>query len=117
MAQTKSQIGVKALQRLKVLEDGATASSSDTTSIEAAYDEVYANLRTKHLVSWGSTGSVPNEAVDAIVTLVAALRVNEFDPPDDVAIKIIALASAAEGALSVIIQPDYVSSPVQANYF
>ena len=117
MAKTKSQIGVLALQALKVIEGDATADPNDVTVIEDAYDQIYARLRTRHLVSWGSTGSVPDEAVNPVMALVAEARIGFFKPPQDAAADIRFKASTAFTDLTEVLQPDYVSQPVPAEYF
>lgn len=117
MAQAKSQIGVLALQALKAVEGDATPDSSDVTLIEAAYDQVYASLRSRNLASWGSAGEVPDEAVNSVVALVAEARIGFFKPPQDAAADIRLKASTAFEDLVEVLQPDYVSQPVPAEYF
>lgn len=117
MAKTKSEIGVLALQALRVVEGDATPDSNDTTVIEDAYDMVYQRLRTRHLVSWSSTGSVPDECVNPVVSLVAESRIGFFAPPpqaeQDVRIK----ASMAYDDLTEVLSMDYVSEEVPGEYF
>ncbi len=117
MSKTKTQIGLLALQSLRVVEGDASADSSDTTIIEDAYDQVYARLRTRHLVSWGSGGSVPDEAVNPVVALTAQARMTYFKPPAEVAAMINFQALTAFEDLTEVLQPDYVSQPVEAEYF
>lgn len=117
MAQTKSQIGLLALQAMHVVEGDATPDANDTSVIEAAYDQVFARLRTRHLVSWGSTGSVPDEAVNPVVALTAQSRLTYFNPPADVINLINLMASTAFEDLTEVLQPDYVSQPTPAEYF
>jgi len=117
MSQTKSQIGVLALQSLHVVEGDATPDTNDTTVIEKAYDLIYAVLRTKHLVSWGSTGDIPDEAVNPVVALVAESRIGYFKPPQHAEADIRLKASTAFLDLTEVLSPDYVSDPVPAEYF
>ena len=117
MSKTKSEIGLLALQALHVLEGDASADSNDTTIIEAAYDSVYAVLRTKHLVSWGSGDSVPEEAVDAVASLVALSRLGFFSVPAQAETDIRIKASEAEKVLTEVLANDIEKEVIPAEYF
>jgi hypothetical protein len=116
VSKTKSEIGVLALQALQAVEGDATPDSNDTTVIEAAYDMVYARLRTRHLVSWASTGSVPEECVNPVVSLVAESRISYFQPPPDAAADIRFKASQAFGDLTEVLAMDYVPDEYKGEY-
>jgi hypothetical protein len=117
MSQTKSELGLLALQALKVVEGDATPDANDTSVIEAAYDNIYAALRAKHLVSWGSGDSIPDECVDPVMYLVAKSRISFFKPPSDSAQLILMEAGNAESELTEVLSNDYVEEPTKAQYF
>ena len=108
MSATKSEIGLLALQALKVVDGDATPETNDTSVIEAAYDGVYARLATRHLVSWPLSGSVPDELIDPVVALVAKSRLTTFSPPQDVAANIRLDASTAFEDITEMLSLDYV---------
>ena len=114
MAKTKSQIGVLALQMLKSVDGDATPDSNDTTVIEDAYDEIYAMLQTKHLVTWASSGSVPDESVMPVAYLVAEARLPLFTPPQANVSMIMAGAARAIGDLIEVQSLDYVPQDIQS---
>ena len=117
MSQTKSQIGVLALQALHVIEGDATADTNDETIIEAAYDFIYKRLRTLHLVNWGSGDSVPDECVNPVVSLVAESRIGYFKPPQHAETDIRIKASNAITELTEVLANDYVDIPTKAQFF
>ena len=114
MSKTKAQIGTLALQMLRVVEGDSTPDTNDTTIIEEGYDEVYARLRTRHLVSWGSTGSVPNECIMPVAALVADSRIGFFQVPIDAFTDVKSKASRAEGDLTEVLAQDYVPQTIQS---
>ena len=59
MPASKTQIGLLALQIMKVVDGDATPEANDTSIIESAYDSVYAMLNERHLVSWTITDDFP----------------------------------------------------------
>ncbi|MEE8208711.1 MAG: hypothetical protein V3T88_07170 [Nitrosomonadaceae bacterium] len=112
MPATKTQIGLLALQSMKVVDGDATPDTNDTTVIEAAYDTVYAMLNARHLVSWAITGSVPDKFINPVVALTAASRMTLFTVPQDVQVIIAAQAGAAVQTMSEMQALDYVPVPI-----
>ena len=115
MPATKAGIGLLALQTLKVAEGNATPEANDTAIIEAAYDNVYAMLNEKHLVSWELTGSVPDQLIDPVMMLTAAARITLFTVPQDVQAIVISSASQAVKTITEMQALDYVSEPVYSS--
>lgn len=108
MAASKTQIGLLALQSMKVVDGDATPESNDTAIIEAAYDSVYAKLSRRHLVSWALDADVPDEFIDAVVALTAASRITLFTVPADDKQIILAAASEAVEEITEMVALDYV---------
>jgi hypothetical protein len=111
VSQSKTAIGLLALQAMRVVEGDATPDSNDTAIIEAAYDQVYATLKTRHLVSWAPSGEVPDECVNPVVYLTAAQRLSLFTVPLDAQQYILSQAATAVGDLTEVLALDY--APVQ----
>lgn len=109
MPATKAEIGLLALQVLKVVEgNDATPEPNDTLVIEQAYDNVYAKLLSMHLVSWGLTESVPDLFIDPVVWLIAASRITVFDPELSTIQIILANSERSIGEITKAIAMDYV---------
>lgn len=73
MAQTKTQIRNRALQKIGKLALSQTANSVLADTMDDAYDQVYARLEKRGLVTWLAS-SVPDEFVEDIVAIVAFER-------------------------------------------
>lgn len=78
MAKTKSEIRDRAATELGRLKLGQALQYQDATRIEAAYDEVYEDLKSEGLNTWASTGSVPDELVPFVSGLVALRCTNTY---------------------------------------
>ena len=112
MSKTKTELGTLALQMLKAVDGDATPETNDTTVIEAGYDEVYAKLVEKHLVSWGPTDSIPDKAVMPVAYLTAESRLALFTPPQLNVQLILAGAGKAIGDLTEVYAMDYVHQTI-----
>ena len=71
---TKTQIRNKALRELGVLRLSQDPQDQDKVELEAAYDEVYAELKEEGLATWAATGEVPSKIVPYVVAWVAITR-------------------------------------------
>jgi hypothetical protein len=74
MAKTKAECRNRALIKLGKLDIGGTPDSALADELEDAYDQVYARLKSKGMVTWSSTGSVPDEFVEDVTSLMAFER-------------------------------------------
>jgi len=117
MPLSKQAIGLLALQAMRVVDGDATPDTNDTAVIEQAYDNIYAMLNQRHLVSWAINGLVPDELVDPVVSLVAASRITLFTVPIDVVQSITIQASSAVETITEMVSLDYVPTSVQADYY
>lgn len=78
MAKTKAEVRDRAASELGRLRLGQSLQHQDKTRIEAAYDEVYADLKVEGLNTWASDASVPDELVPFMSGLVALRCVNTY---------------------------------------
>lgn len=73
MAQTKAQIRNRALRKIGKLAIGQTAEAELASDMEDAYDQVYARLKSRGLITFLSS-SVPDEFVEDMVAITAFER-------------------------------------------
>lgn len=112
MPKSKEDLGLLALQTMRVVEGDAAPEINDTSVIEDAYDEVYAMLNELHLVTWGISESIPDEFVNPIKMLTAEARLTMFTVPPDVQAIILSKASTAVMDISEMVALDYVPDPI-----
>lgn len=104
----------KALRKLGLLRYGQTASSELTDDITDAYTELYQRLDEENLVTWTTTGAVPDQYVWIIVTLLAAQRANEYGIPNDRYKRIMGESAGAMRELRRLIAGPYTPSHTEA---
>jgi hypothetical protein len=68
---TKAEVRNLVLTGLGVLRLGQDPQNQDSSSVETAYDQVYARLKELGLATWASTGEVPDALVPHVRDLVA----------------------------------------------
>lgn len=107
MAKTKSEVGLQALQTMRVVEGDATPESNDTAVIEDAYDQLKAMLYNKHLVTWDDS-AVPDDVILPLVDLMCASRITFFNPPANVQQILLAAASTSVQQITSMLAQDYV---------
>lgn len=71
---TKAELRDQVLEYLGKKQIGQSATSAQQTDIEQAIDEVYADLKADRMLSFPSTGDVPNDVLPYIKQLVALRR-------------------------------------------
>lgn len=74
MAKTKAELRNRALTKLGKLHLGETPEAALASDMEDVYDQVYARLELKGMVTWSSTDSVPDEFVEDITSIMAFER-------------------------------------------
>lgn len=74
MAKTKAELRNRSLVMLGKLALGQTPTAALSNDMEDVYDQVYARLENRGLVTWSSTDSVPDEFVEDITALMAFER-------------------------------------------
>lgn len=76
---TKAELRDRAAEMLGLLPVGQSLASQHATRIEASYDEVYQDLRTRGLNVWASDGDCPDE-INPYVAALMALSCTETYP-------------------------------------
>jgi len=114
---TAAEIRDKAAFRLGIKSFGQALENSVSSDLDAAYDEIYAWLRSEDLVSWGETAEVPDELVHPVVGLVAFSRIDEYGVSGERAARISAGASQAETFIRRTLQDDYFTNEDEAVYY
>ena len=124
MAATKAQIATKVLQKLRILPAGKSATADDSTLIQNAYDEMYQYLLERNAVTWGSTDSIPTEAVRPIVKLMAYEIADDFLSNSDEGriqrLMIEAWGNGSGGAFGELVRlakNSYEPTTTEADYF
>ena len=75
---TKANIAKAALKKLRVIEGNETPNGNDDADAKEKYDELYALLAVRDAVTWALADTVPDEANDAVVTLLAYHLADQF---------------------------------------
>lgn len=115
---SKQEMGLLALQTLKVIEgNDTTPETNDTLVIEQAYDNVYARLASEEIVSWALTEDIPDLFIDPVMWLVAASRVTLFDVDPQTLNVILANSERSIGEITKRTTIDYVPFPITSEYF
>lgn len=109
---TKTELGIKVLQKLGVLYSGQTPTAADQTLVDEEYESVYEELRSRHLVTWGSAEDIPTWAVIHVRNIVANRAANYFERPRSMDEESVAFA-----AMSKHIANDPSYEPIEADYY
>lgn len=107
MAKTKAECRNRALRKLGKLAIGQTAEAGIASDMEDAYDQIYARLENKGLVTWSSTASIPDEFVEDIVAIMAFERSEGI--PDSRYARIRDDASRAQISISSLIEGKWIN--------
>lgn len=83
MSTPATELRNKALRELRVFGTGQTASSEKQADLDAAYNEVYADLTRRSLTTWDIDEEIPDEFVNPVVLLMADARKNVYGIPND----------------------------------
>ena len=75
---TKNQLIKRVLLKLREIEADETPSSEATAVVGPRYDECYAFLNDKALVTWALDGEIPDSHAESMVTIVAAKSADDF---------------------------------------
>ncbi len=92
MTVTTAEIRNKALRKLGLLRMGESARPEYAEDLDAAYNEVYAELEAEELPVWSSTANVPDEYVEPMVALCALARMGDYNVPERRSQWVIAIA-------------------------
>jgi hypothetical protein len=106
---TVSAVVDRAANDLGLLKLGQTLQAQDSTRITSAYNEVYAQLKKDGLATWTSTGDIPADLVQHVVTLVADNCVNTYGVSDSRYKRLKMDVPAARREIRKLTAPNYVS--------
>jgi len=112
MAVTKTLLANKVLEKLGRIPAGGTVDSDDQTICDDAYDSVYEELRTLHLLDWGSSESIPTWAMLHVREIIANRVANDFGLPRNQNEE-----EAAKMAMAKHLAVDYSYQPTQATFY
>ncbi len=102
----------KVLQKIGRIAAGETVDSDDQELVDDAYTSVYEELRSRHLVDWGSSESVPNWAMLHVRDIVANRIANDYGIPRSVDEEELAFRRMAKHLAS-----DASGTPIEADYY
>ena len=114
MAKTIAECRNRALVKLGKLALGQTPTSALANDMEDAYNQVYARLELKGLVTWSSTDSIPDEYVEDITSLMAFERAEGI--PNDRYVRIANDASRAPLNIAALIAGPYTNPREYTDY-
>lgn len=75
---TQAQLVARALQKLKVVGSGMTASAEDTQLVTAVVGPVMSSLAKRQIFSWGDKNALPEEAFEHLADCVAHASAGDF---------------------------------------
>jgi len=114
---TPAQIRDKAGAKLGKKALGQALSNKVSSDLDEAYNEVYARLKGENLVSWTSTGDIPDAFVNPVVDLVAYARVTDYGVAGERYARIATDASQAELRIRRSLQNAYFKDTKDAVYY
>lgn len=116
MPKSKEEIAKEVLLEVGEYATTQTPSGADIKICTDKYDQVYALLLSKKLVSWGPDDSVPEEAVLPIVAIVSRTVTTIFGVGGQTLQDIVAKAGISEAVLRDIMTTDYSAEDTQMEY-
>ena len=114
MPKTKAEVRDRALIDLGKLALGQTPTAALANDMEDVYDQVYARLENRGLVTWSSTDSIPDAFVEDISALMAFERAKGI--PRDRYERIKEAAVAAVKGISATIAGSYTNPRKLTDY-
>lgn len=101
---------------LGLLRFGQDLQNQDQVRIEAAFDEVYDDLKDEGLAIWASTAAVPTELVPHMAALVAMNCTEDYGVSDSRYQRIAAKAGVAKREIRRLVTPAFESLEEPADY-
>lgn len=113
---TKAELRDRAANDLGLLPVGQTLGAADTTRIETAYAEVYAQLKTDGLDVWASDGSCPAEITPYVAALMADNCLGTYSTSAERYQRIKLEAGMAMTMIRQYVQPNFASAEDGTDY-
>lgn len=101
---------------LGILMLGQSLQSQDFTRIKEGYNEVYAYLKTKNLVTWVSSGDVPTNLVPHVVAMIADNCKDVYGVSNDRLLRIKDHFNKAESKIRELVLPEFISQTQPHNF-
>jgi hypothetical protein len=114
MAKTIAECRNRALTKIGKLPLGQTPAAALANDMKDAYDQIYARLEARGLVTWSSTASIPDEFVEDVVALMAYERSEGI--PDSRFLRIREAASTAAGNIAATINGQWTNPREYTDY-
>ena len=114
---TLTELKNRALKRLRVLAAGETAPAYVDDIVAESYTSVYAELQEEGLVSWTSTGDIPNKIALHVGTLVVYESADEFSVPEPRMARLEVKAAKAMKQIRRLMATDYIPSHSEAVFY
>lgn len=114
MAKTIEEVRNRALVMLGKLALGATPTGALAADMEDVYDQVYAKLERRGMVTWSNTDDIPDEFVEDVTSMMAFER-SEGIPADRYA-RIADAAARAYGNIAALIDGKWTNSRKYRDY-
>ncbi len=113
---TKAELRDRAANDLGLLRLGQALQAQDVTRIEAAFDEVYADLGTEGLNVWSSSGSCPAALNPHVAALMADNCLNTYSVSVERYQRIKAASGMAKREIRRLVTPEYESVDEPTDY-
>ena len=109
---SRQQLVLRALQYLKVVGAGQTASAEDAKAIDDEVEPIMADLATRNIWQWGDPDQIADEAFVHLAIIIGNSRASEFGMTPDEGVRLL-----AEARLRDLQQTVDAGDPICAEYF
>jgi hypothetical protein len=109
---TRAQLVARALEKLKVVGSGQTASAEDTLLVDKVIDPLMSDLMARGIFSWGDEDELPEEAFEHLSELLANATAGDFGKSSDEGRR-----QMAEGRLKLTEGVSVSHQPLRTEYF
>lgn len=83
MTQTRERLVARALEKLKVVGSGQTASAEDTQFVDEVVEPMMADLGARNIFAWGNEDELPDDAFEHLAGLLANSCAEDFGKVND----------------------------------
>lgn len=112
MTKTREQLVSRALQKIRVVGSGQTASAEDTQLVDGIVEPLMQDLAARNIFHWGDEDELPDEAFEHLADLLGNAAAPDFGKASDDAAR-----RSAEGRLRLL-EPVTLSGQVlNTEYF
>lgn len=112
MTKTRTELVTHALERLRVVGSGQTASAEDTQLVDKVVDPLMSDLASRDIFQWGDPDELPDDAFEHLAELLANATAEDFGKPVSEDRRLM-----AEARLRLIQGVALSGQPVKSEYF